>query len=95
MAKNDPWIENRRHVRNYPHGRSVHIPRSVLRSLLRVCRNCGETNQARLVIDHIVPTSLDNRVENLQVLCRKCHREKTPADSPYAPFLRYDASTRE
>lgn len=90
--KRDEWVENRRHIKNYPHRKSVHIPRPVLRSLPRVCSECGETAQARLVIDHVNRDSLDNRVENLRVLCRKCHRDKTPVDSPYASFLRYDAS---
>lgn len=86
----DPWIENRRHVKNYPHGRSVHIPRPILKGLRRVCDVCGEDNEARLVVDHVNRNSLDNAASNLQVLCRRCHRAKT-SDSPYIGFLEYDA----
>lgn len=87
----DAWVENRRHVKNYPHHRSTHIPRSVLKSLPRVCGICGETDENRLVVDHVNSDSLDNRKENIHVLCRKCHRGKTPTDSPYFSFLEYDA----
>jgi 5-methylcytosine-specific restriction endonuclease McrA len=87
----DPWVENRRHVKGYPHRRSVHIPRSVLRALVRVCVACGERDEARLVVDHVNRDSLDNTPSNLQVLCRACHLAKTP-DSPYKGFLAHDAA---
>jgi 5-methylcytosine-specific restriction endonuclease McrA len=90
----DSWVENRRHVKGYPHRRSVHIRRSVLASLLRVCGACGETDEGKLVVDHINRNSLDNRPENLQVLCRRCHRDKTPQESPYAALLRHDAASQ-
>jgi 5-methylcytosine-specific restriction endonuclease McrA len=41
-------------------------------------------------VDHINRNSLDNAEGNLQVLCRRCHRDKTE-DSPYIGFLEYDA----
>ena len=92
MAKEkDSWVENRRHIRNYPHKKSFHISRSVLKSIRRVCRECGETDERKLVIHHINADSLDNSRENLEVLCRGCHKTKTPSNSPYAPFLEYDA----
>lgn len=94
-AEKDRWVENRRHIKGYPHRRSTHIPRPVLRSLRRACRVCGETDEGRLVIDHVNRDSLDNGRENLQVLCRACHRDKTPHDSRYAPFLEYDAARFE
>ena len=91
----DQWIENRRHVRNYPHGESIHISRSTLRRLPRVCALCGEADESTLIVDHVNGDSTDNGPGNLRVLCRWCHLEKTP-DSPYAGFLRSDAkrSTR-
>ncbi len=85
----DPWIENRRHVRNYPHGESRHIPRSALWQLARFCTVCGEVDESLLVVDHINGNSLDNSPGNLRVLCRRCHAEKTP-NSPYMGFLLYD-----
>ncbi len=88
--RGDPWIENRRHVKNYPHRKSVHIPRSTLTALGRVCIVCREDDESRLVVDHINRNSLDNTAGNLQVLCRRCHRDKTE-DSPYIGFLEYDA----
>ncbi|MDG6989375.1 MAG: HNH endonuclease [Nitrososphaerota archaeon] len=87
----DRWIENRRHVRNYPHRRSVHIPRSTLKSLPRVCAACGQSDEGQLVVDHVNRDSLDNRRRNLRVLCRSCHRDKTPVDSPFRGFVEYDA----
>lgn len=90
MGRGDPWIENRRHVRNYPHGRSLHIRRAVLRALRRSCAVCGEEDQAKLVVDHIDGNSLNNGAANLQVLCRRCHRDKSPG-SPYRGFLEHDA----
>ncbi|OGD48275.1 hypothetical protein A3K69_00325 [Candidatus Bathyarchaeota archaeon RBG_16_57_9] len=86
----DPWVENRRHVRNYPHGESIHISRSTLKQLPRVCVSCGETDESRLIVDHVNGDSTDNSPGNLRVLCRRCHLEKTP-DSPYTGFLRFDA----
>lgn len=88
--RGDPWIENRRHVKNYPHGKSAHIPRPTLRALRRICIACGEHDEFKLVVDHINRNSLDNAEGNLQVLCRRCHRDKTE-DSPYIGFLEYDA----
>jgi ATP-dependent helicase IRC3 len=42
------------------------------------CLCCGETNQRRLQIDHIVPryNGGTNEVENLQTLCRLCNQIK-------------------
>lgn len=88
--KRDPWIENRRHIKNYPHGKSVYIPRSVLKALKRICIVCGEKDEVKLIVDHVNRNSLDNSIKNLQILCRDCHLEKTP-DSPYLPLLDYDA----
>lgn len=90
----DPWVENRRHIRKYPHRRSVHIPRSTLRALPRACAKCGETDEQVLVVDHVNRNSLDNRRQNLQVLCRKCHMDKTPSDSPFRALVEYDARGR-
>ena len=88
----DAWIENRRHVKGYPHHRSAHIRRSVLRQLERRCRVCGEADEGVLAVHHVNGDSLDNRLENLQVLCRPCHRDETPAGSGFWSFLDYDAS---
>ncbi|MBN2334744.1 HNH endonuclease [Candidatus Bathyarchaeota archaeon] len=78
-------------MKNYPHGKSIYIKRSILKKLHRVCVRCGETDENKLVVDHINRDSTDNRLDNLQVLCRNCHLEKTP-DSPYIAFLKYDAA---
>lgn len=42
-----------------------------------VCRRCGSTENTE--VDHIVPCHLGgtSEIENGQVLCRTCHREKT------------------
>ncbi len=86
----DTWVENRRHVKNYPHGRSVHIPRSVLNSLERICTLCGERSESKLAVHHVSGNSLDNSRCNLEVLCRACHLRETPRDSPYIAFLDRD-----
>lgn len=53
-------MDNRRHVRNYPHGESRHITRTVLRQLTRVCTVCGEADESLLVVDHASGDSIDN-----------------------------------
>lgn len=90
IPSKDPWIKNRRHVKEYPHVKSVHIRRSTLKRLSRVCATCGEVDESKLVVDHINGNSLDNRLGNFQVLCRKCPAKKIP-DSPYIALLKYDA----
>jgi hypothetical protein len=44
----------------------------------RVCRYCG-SDEEPLHIDHIIPLSRrgTNEIENLQILCKPCHFEKT------------------
>ena len=90
IPKKDPWIENRRHVKNYPHGKSIHIRRSILKKLKRVCVTCGELDEGKLIVDHINGDSTGNRLDNLQILCRKCHLDKNP-ESAYIALLEYDA----
>lgn len=51
---------------------------------------CGEADMRKLIVDHSNGDSTDNRANNLQILCRKCHAEKTP-DSPYIALLEFDA----
>ena len=58
------------------HWKDVVRPRIFERDGWR-CRECGKA--ARLEVDHVIPlhkggTNLD---DNLQSLCRKCHRRKT------------------
>jgi len=66
------------------------IPRPGLNDLLieflcrgtgRVCKKCGGADQ--LQVDHIVPLSFGgpNKMENLQVLCKVCHDQKTKAET--------------
>lgn len=46
------------------------------------CKNCGDSpsinENTELEIDHIIPYSLggSHEIENLQVLCKRCNREK-------------------
>lgn len=42
----------------------------------RICKNCGKFGND---VDHIIPfrKSHDNSLENLQILCKKCHAKKT------------------
>lgn len=46
------------------------------------CIQCGETDKDALTVDHIVPRGLGgtHKRENLQVLCRPCHKVKTVVD---------------
>ncbi len=46
------------------------------------CRHCGHNKSEHLSIDHIIPRSLGGKdyVENLQILCLRCHRKKTKQD---------------
>ncbi|MEK6883629.1 MAG: HNH endonuclease signature motif containing protein [Nanoarchaeota archaeon] len=50
--------------------------KKILQCYNNKCKNCGITEN--LQIDHIIPffVNQDDRDENLQVLCRKCHYEK-------------------
>ena len=44
-----------------------------------VCKSCGEDSPAKLDMDHIIPLGTDggtNDIENIQVLCKTCHRKK-------------------
>ena len=51
---------------------------------------CGELDEGKLIVDHINGDSTDNRLDNLQILCRKCHLDKNP-ESAYIALLEYDA----
>ncbi len=48
----------------------------------RPCRVCGDKRKRFLQCDHIIPRALggSHDIENLQVLCKKCHRKKTRQD---------------
>lgn len=43
-----------------------------------VCKHCGESDSKKLTIDHVVPKHKGglNTIENMQILCRKCHDKK-------------------
>lgn len=48
------------------------------------CRNCKvPATEKQLVIDHKNNNSKDNRLENLQLLCRKCNYLKNPRKKPF------------
>jgi 5-methylcytosine-specific restriction endonuclease McrA len=49
----------------------------------RVCVECGST--VDLELDHVKPLSLggDDSLDNLQLLCRVCHLDKTRRDVSY------------
>ena len=46
------------------------------------CSKCTQLLDATYEVDHIVPLCKggDNRIENLQALCRNCHGKKTIYD---------------
>lgn len=47
------------------------------------CRNCKiPTTEKQLEIDHINNYNSDNRLENLQLLCRSCNYIKNPRKEP-------------
>ena len=50
------------------------------------CVRCG--SDELLEVDHIVPTYADgsNELDNLQTLCRSCHRKKTSEDAANPPY---------
>ncbi len=47
------------------------------------CLGCGiskeNTNEGKLLIDHINNNDKDNRLDNFQLLCRSCNRIKNPS----------------
>lgn len=45
------------------------------------CVGCGSNEH--LEVDHIIPTYMDgsDELDNLQTLCRSCHRKKTSEDA--------------
>jgi len=47
------------------------------------CRKCGEVREWLLTTDHINPRANGggNEIENLQILCKRCHRKKTHEDN--------------
>ena len=60
---------------------STHLRKQVLDRDGHQCQICGSKgDDVKLDIDHIYPRSLggDNRVENLQVLCKSCNCSKGP-----------------
>lgn len=63
--------------------------RVILRDGLR-CRACGDTDESRLNVDHVVPKALGgpNTIANLQILCLRCHRDKDRYVSRDAQALR-------
>lgn len=47
---------------------------------------CGRVDENKLTLDHIIPKSMGGpgRLDNLQILCRRCHIRKdinTPAEA--------------
>lgn len=50
------------------------------------CVTCG--SDENLEVDHIRPTYVggSDEPDNLQTLCRKCHRQKSSEDSRRAPY---------
>lgn len=56
-----------------------------------ICAHCGTTE--KLEIDHIIPLSKGGREDedNMQVLCRKCNREKSNKFN-YMGYFRVDVS---
>lgn len=69
--------------------RRTHSPKtreSVLERYDYCCAVCKQklSGMARPEFDHILPLGLggDDEPENLQPLCKKCHRRKTDADVP-------------
>jgi 5-methylcytosine-specific restriction endonuclease McrA len=48
----------------------------------RPCAACGETDKSLLQCDHITPRAAGGTDDpwNLQILCKKCHRQKTKED---------------
>ena len=47
----------------------------MVKNIRNNCELCGTIN--RLEVDHINENHNDNRPENLRVLCKYCHKEKT------------------
>jgi 5-methylcytosine-specific restriction endonuclease McrA len=72
LAPNDP---NRAY-------RSI-TPNMIFQLLDAECNNCGSKDYSRMQVDHIVPKSLggSNSVNNIQILCSTCHREKTTEEA--------------
>jgi 5-methylcytosine-specific restriction protein A len=48
----------------------------------RPCVKCGETDKSLLQCDHITPRAVGGTDDplNLQILCKKCHKQKTKED---------------
>ena len=77
------WGKVRKYAKPYldTSGERAPIPGNVRNMLLAIsgykCQKCG--SRESLEIDHVVPHSWggSSGMENLQVLCRRCNREKS------------------
>jgi len=69
------WLDGKGWVYSHNRYQIVHVEK-------RPCAVCGDKRKRYLQCDHILARALGGThdMDNLQVLCKKCHRKKTKQD---------------